>query len=63
MKLINTSIALYILIIIIFITAYIMNLYKLLQLDFKAPFKAEAIRVIGIFTPISIVTGFMDIKE
>jgi len=61
MKLINTSIALYIL--IIFITAYIMNLYKLLQLDFKAPFKAEAIRVIGIFTPISIVTGFMDIKE
>ena len=53
----------YLLVITLLTTGYVMNLYKLVKLDFNSPFKAEVIRVIGIFTPISIVTGFIDIKD
>lgn len=40
-----------------------MNLYKITKLDFKSPYKAEIIRGVGIFVPISFVTGYMNIGE
>lgn len=39
------------------------NLYKLTQLDFKAPYKAECLRAVGVATPIGAVIGFIDIKD
>lgn len=40
-----------------------LNLYKLCGLDFKAPYKAEAIRVIGVFTPIGGIVGYLELKD
>lgn len=40
-----------------------LNLYKLTQLDFEAPYKAEVIRVVAIFPPIGIFVGWMDTGE
>jgi len=42
---------------------YLTNLYKLTQLDFKAPYKAEYLRIVGVGTPIGAVIGFIDIKD
>ena len=39
------------------------NLYKLTQCNFEPSYKAEVIRAIGVFTPISIVTAWMDIED
>jgi hypothetical protein len=40
-----------------------MNLYKLTQADFEAPYKTEIIRVAGLFPLIGMVTGHMTIGE
>jgi hypothetical protein len=41
-----------------------LNIYKLCQCDFKAPYNAEIIRGIGIPIPIiGAVTGFIQIKD
>jgi hypothetical protein len=42
-----------------------MNVYKFTQCDFKAPYKAEVIRFLGIFpfAPVGCVLGFIDIKD
>ena len=39
-----------------------LNLYKLTQLDFASPYKAEVIRIVGI-TPLGAVVGWMELKE
>lgn len=44
------------------LAAYITNLYKFSQCDFKPSYKAEAIYGIGIFTPTFVVTAWIDIK-
>lgn len=36
------------------------NIYKLTQCDFEAPYKAEAIRTVGIIPIIGGVVGWMD---
>ncbi len=40
-----------------------MNVYKLTQLDFKAPYKAERIRVVGVFPLVGAITGYMTIND
>lgn len=41
-----------------------MNLYKLTQCDFEAPYKAEVIRSVGVGVPfVGIVTGYIDIED
>ena len=41
--------------------AWGVNVYKLTQCGFEAPYKAEAIRVVGVVVPpVSIVTAWMD---
>lgn len=37
-----------------------MNIYKLTQCDFEAPYKAEVIRVVGIIPPVGAIFGYMD---
>ncbi len=42
-----------------------LNIYKLTQCDFKAPYKAEIIRGIGVFpaVPLGIVAGYLHIDD
>lgn len=41
-------------------TGWVMNIYKLTQCDFEAPYKAEVIRVVGIIPPVGAIVGYMD---
>jgi len=41
-----------------------LNIYKLVELDFEEPYKAEVIRGIGVAAaPIGCFIGYMDIGE
>lgn len=40
---------------------WVKNLIKLSDCDFKAPFKAEVIYTIGLFPPVGMVTGWLDL--
>lgn len=42
---------------------WIKNAIDLVKCDFKAPYKAEIIRGIGLVTPISAITGYMKIED
>lgn len=39
------------------------NAYRFTQLDFEAPYKAEVIRGLGLFTPIGPVAGYFYFDE
>lgn len=39
------------------------NLYKLTQLDFRPPYKAEVLRVIGIVPVVGAFEGYFNIKD
>ena len=40
-----------------------MNVYKLTQLDFASPYKAEVIRSVGLFPVFGAIIGYMTIGE
>ncbi len=40
-----------------------LNIYKLVHLDFKAPYKAEIIRTAGLFPIVGAITGYIDIQD
>jgi hypothetical protein len=42
---------------------WVLNVYKFFSCDFEAPYKAEIIYGIGIVTPISGITGYLDFGE
>ena len=59
-----TIIELIVVIVMIFsIIGYAMNIYKLVKCDFKAPYKAEIIRGIGIVTGTGVVIGYISISD
>ena len=39
------------------------NIYKLTQLDFESPYKAEAIRAVGLIPPVGAVIAWFDIED
>lgn len=39
------------------------NAYRFTQLDFEAPYKAEVVRGIGLFTPIGPIAGYFYFDE
>jgi len=41
-------------------SGWCMNIYKFFSCDFEPSYKAEIIHGIGVVTPISVVTGWMD---
>ncbi len=45
------------------INGYLMNIYKLYHCDFSAPYRAEALRVVGVITPLGMVLGYLDLEE
>ena len=48
---------------LVFLTGYVMNIVKFVRLDFKAPYKAEVIRGIGIVPPIGGVLGYIKVTD
>ena len=45
------------------VVSYATNIYKLASADWTAPYKTEGMRMIGIFPPVGVIIGFMDIGE
>lgn len=45
------------------VSSWSVNVYKLTELNFESPYKAEVIRSISVVSPLFLVTGFMDIGE
>lgn len=49
---------------ILLVWGYIANIYKLTECNFKAPYKTEVIRIVGIVVPpVGCVTGFMSLDD
>lgn len=45
-------------------SSWVLNIVKLVECDFEAPYKAEIIRSIGVPVPIvGVVVGYMDIGK
>jgi len=43
---------------------WIKNIVELTKLDFKAPYKAEVVRVLGVAAaPLGCILGFINIKD
>lgn len=44
-------------------TGWGMNVYKLVNLDFQPPYKAEVIRSLGVIPPIGAFVGYFSIED
>lgn len=53
----------YLLVITVIVVGWTKNIIKLANCDFEAPYKAEAIHLIGIVPPIGAITGWLDIGK
>lgn len=47
----------------ILLIGWIINLAGFFGLNFESPYRAEAIRGIGVFTPIGSILGYIDIND
>ena len=46
------------------IYGWVLNIYKLVQLDFNPPYKAEVIRIIGVpIDVVGVVVGYFNFDE
>lgn len=52
-----------IILIIVGSIGWVKNIVLLTKLDFKAPYKAEVIRGIGLFPLVGAVTGYITIQD
>ncbi len=52
-----------IVLVMVLLIGYLMNVYKLVQCDFEAPYKAEVIRGVGMFIPFGAFIGYIDIND
>lgn len=48
---------------IFFAVSWGMNVYRLAKCDFEPSYKGEIIHGIGLFTPISVVTGWVNFDK
>lgn len=53
----------FVVIVVLAAFGYGLNIYKLTQTDFKQPYKEEIVRTIGLFPPIGIVIGYIDLED
>jgi len=42
---------------------YVMNAVRFAKCDFKEPYNAEIVHGVGLVTPISIVTGYLNLGK
>ena len=45
------------------ISSWMVNLYKFVNCDFTAPYKAETLHGIGVVTPINLVTAWLNLGK
>ena len=57
------SMIIYVFILAIVASGWVKNLIKLSECDFKAPYKAEVIHIVGLAPPIGMVTGWLDLGK
>jgi len=57
------GLALYIALVIALPIGWVVNVVKLVQLDFQEPYKVEIIRGVGAVTPIGGIVGFIKITD
>ena len=56
--------AIFAVIVLVFCVGWVVNIYRALNCDFEAPYKCDAIRIIGIFVPpVGGVVGYIDIED
>ena len=48
---------------VVFWSGWAMNVFKLVNSDFEAPYKTEIIRSVSLIPPVGAITGWMDIGE
>jgi len=57
-------IILYLIVVLFFVVGWVKNTISLVKLDFKTPYKAEAIRVVGTVVPVvGGITGWLNIQD
>lgn len=54
---------LYLILVLIIATSWVLNAYQLYKCDFSAPYKGEVVHVIGLFFPTHVVTGWTNWDE
>lgn len=59
----TTTLSIILLIVATLWFGYIKNIVKLTRLDFESPYKAEVMRGIGIFPPVGVVMGYINIDD
>ena len=61
---VELGVVLFVLLILMAIaTGWIMNIIKLSNCDFEAPYKCEVIHGIGIVPPVGMITGWLEIGK
>lgn len=48
---------------LVLLTGYVLNIVKLVKLDFASPYKAEVIRFVSVPTGLGGIVGFVKIKD
>jgi hypothetical protein len=51
------------LIVLVIGAGWVMNIVKLADCDFEAPYKAEVIHAVGIIPPVGMITGWLDLGK
>ena len=51
------------LIAVVVMSGWTLNLVKLANLDFEAPYKTEVFRVVGLVPPVGMVMGWITFEE
>jgi len=59
----KTALLVQLVILLLIGTGWVKNLIKLSECDFESPYKAEVIRTVGIFPPVGMVVGWIDIED
>jgi len=44
-------------------SGWIMNIVKLVKCDFEPSYKAEVIHILGVFPPVGMITGWLNIED
>jgi hypothetical protein len=57
------AVTLYIIVVASIPCLWAWNIYNLIQCDFEPSYKAEVVYGIGTFTPIFLITGFIDVGK
>ena len=42
---------------------WVNNIVELTRCDFKAPYKTEVIRIVGIIPPVGAIVGWMELED